>query len=79
MEAKGPVEGDGSADTQFPRPPDGRTAMKRRRRERRSLKVEAVRAKLAEATTDLVAMADETQRVREQRAKPCPPTDDKAR
>ena len=53
--------------------------MKERRKARRSSRVEAVRAKLAEATTELVAMADETQRVREQRAKPCPPTDDKAR
>ena len=53
--------------------------MKRRRRQRRSLKVDAIRERLAEATTELVAMADETQRIREQRAKPCPPRDDKAR
>jgi hypothetical protein len=52
--------------------------MKRRRR-RRSLKLDAIRGRLDEATTELVAMADETQRVREQRAKPRPPTDDKAR
>lgn len=47
--------------------------------ERRSFNVDAIRARLAEAATELAVMADQTQRAREQRVKPRPPTDEKAR
>jgi len=43
-----------------------------RRRDRRSFNLDAMRVRLDEAATELAVMADQTERAREQRAKPRP-------
>jgi len=45
-------------------------AVMTRRRDRRSFNLDAIRARLDEAATELAVMADETQGGRERRAKP---------
>ena len=49
----------------------GGAAVKRRRR-RISFNPDAIRVRLDEAATELAVMADQTERAREQRAKPRP-------
>lgn len=46
----------------------------KRSEDRRSFNLDAIRARLDEAATELAIIADQTQRVREERAKPRPPT-----